>query len=1147
MGTFAAETTLKDELQKLISVMSSDRFDFFMNIPEIIEIFPSTTKDQVVVIGKNRCITVIDIKNSEILHEITVDFPIKGFAEQNSEIFICGNGISVYKAFELNRVLLENIEVKSICTSPSSLFCLQRGSLVKLNLETSELVKDLAIDGVAVVCNANFLAVRLVALKVIILNHDLTVISDLTIEARLSKIILTSSDLLIVGMAKNVQIFNCKKSVLYAEYKTSVSPNMTNFCCTDDSRYLAVFDKEISFYNLQEKKDEARVHPNIRKTSISGLKTQSGVMCFAGDFLFYCTGSEIYTVIVSESNLFLKSIELPNEIKSLEFYNQLIVNHGNLSLYNADTNTIETSSENLVGYTNEGKFTVVDKEVWLNGEVVKSIHNRAIISLSCIDGAVVTVDILGNMNVYKNGVVNYMEKIHGKKLIGVIENYLLFMSMETLEVYLGGDLKNTLKIRGRVVCFQKSLSIANVKNSSVKIWNFLDTKPNFSIKCKENFSEAIHFSISENDFFLFIATRTSVMIFSLYDYKYLGKIFYDHIEHISISKDYFFISTGTTLKVHKNPLGKECRSFTLLIPEKYSIKYWHEFKQIMRNKKMRNCQNFIYNCVVLPLCCNILHIYTHQLNEVGIKFALKNKCDFIRTSDFKSPVTIALSQKTNNILDYFVKQLGSFHDKDENTLFRTEDDLVGLNKVGTAKLYNLYKSALVVPKQKLPRFGVPLKKGQQIRISSSKLINPLEFIKKEPMIYSPKDIEGMKTLRISLEAANGTKLPLDFRVSAFRLHISLGSSKSLKFLNSLLECENKNVLVTPLIKSILLYKWNVVSYWMLLQAILFNILLVLISIFLFARDNTVVFTLIQVLNSIFFIYECLQASIGFSKYIRNFWNLMDLLRIIFILLLFVDKSYDYFTTLLLSYIVLVTWVKSVSYFRIYKPTRYLINILKQCAKDIIPFLIILFYLTFTFALTAYNISKLESNINEMTFAEAWNSVYLLNLNSFATDNYMGIQWLFFILATMTNSLLLMNMIIALLGNTYSIVKENAEVADLRELAELVIETESILFWKRKEDKKEYIHICATTENIDVLETENMASYVKYMTTVVPKVSEQIGIVEIEDKSQMEVLENSLKTVHQSFTEEAGKLAESFASDKEMIQKWLLGRKEVEVN
>ena len=305
-----------------------------------------------------------------------------------------------------------------------------------------------------------------------------------------------------------------------------------------------------------------------------------------------------------------------------------------------------------------------------------------------------------------------------------------------------------------------------------------------------------------------MADNSTLTIWSLYDKKFLGKICYEKIDQIEVSNKYIFISTNNKLCIYPNPFC-ENSSQSLLVPEKYSQKYWSALREIITNPKSKKYLIDLNSCVILPQVCNVLHLFTHQLNIICIKLAFRNGCDFIRTIKMRSPITIAIENKTGNIIDHLVKEVGILLEKDPNTFYRTENDLIMLNKIGSSKLNNLYESALVGSTQSnLPKFGCPLKKGFNVLVSSTNHIEVLKFIKKVVNINSSRDIESMKTLIISQNTDNVNNIPIDFQVSAMRIPAALGSRESIEFLQSLIETENKSILTTSIIRSLILYKYD---------------------------------------------------------------------------------------------------------------------------------------------------------------------------------------------------------------------------------------------------------------------------------------------------------------------------------------------------
>lgn len=76
------------------------------------------------------------------------------------------------------------------------------------------------------------------------------------------------------------------------------------------------------------------------------------------------------------------------------------------------------------------------------------------------------------------------------------------------------------------------------------------------------------------------------------------------------------------------------------------------------------------------------------------------------------------------------------------------------------------------------------------------------------------------------------------------------------------------------------------------------------------------------------------------------------------------------------------------------------------------------------------------------------STYTLAFGDFSTDDYSVFEWLAFVIASLFIPLVLFNLLIAIMGDTYDRVQTNAKCVDLQQQAELVLEIESLMYWKR---------------------------------------------------------------------------------------------------
>ena len=84
--------------------------------------------------------------------------------------------------------------------------------------------------------------------------------------------------------------------------------------------------------------------------------------------------------------------------------------------------------------------------------------------------------------------------------------------------------------------------------------------------------------------------------------------------------------------------------------------------------------------------------------------------------------------------------------------------------------------------------------------------------------------------------------------------------------------------------------------------------------------------------------------------------------------------------------------------------------------------------------------------------------YKLSFGDFGTDGYGAEQWALFTITSIFIPLVMFNLIIAIMGDTYGRVKEESVMVDLKEQANLVMEIESLMTWKRESGSETYITI-----------------------------------------------------------------------------------------
>jgi hypothetical protein len=245
----------------------------------------------------------------------------------------------------------------------------------------------------------------------------------------------------------------------------------------------------------------------------------------------------------------------------------------------------------------------------------------------------------------------------------------------------------------------------------------------------------------------------------------------------------------------------------------------------------------------------------------------------------------------------------------------------------------------------------------------------------------------------------------------------------------------------------------------------------------FSSDCEPLLFAIFLINTVLACYEVFQMILTKSSYVSDPWNYIDFIRMslcfVYIAMHWAGFNKIYAEKVLVG-LIFVTMVRGISYFRLFDNTRYMINLLRETIKDMKSFLILLTYSTYSFALIYFimvnNVLKYSaeatanpSSVEIKPFSEYIALSYLLSLGSFDTSGYGAFEWVIFFFASVINPLIMLNLLIAIMGDTYSRVAEEQEIADMQELTEMVIEGEYLLFCKRNKGVRSYMQICKEEE------------------------------------------------------------------------------------
>ncbi|CAG9323432.1 unnamed protein product [Blepharisma stoltei] len=164
-------------------------------------------------------------------------------------------------------------------------------------------------------------------------------------------------------------------------------------------------------------------------------------------------------------------------------------------------------------------------------------------------------------------------------------------------------------------------------------------------------------------------------------------------------------------------------------------------------------------------------------------------------------------------------------------------------------------------------------------------------------------------------------------------------------------------------------------------------------------------------------------------------------------------------------------MRGITYFRIFKNTRYMVNLITQVIKDITSFFILLFYSTLAFAFIFLVMDKDDPKLIDYIKIS-----YRLDLGDFDPTGFTSMQWVCLFLATMINMIIMLNLLISIMGDTFGKVQENAEIADRKELLGMISEIETLMFWKKSCTEKSYFQVLTGEESEET--EKNIKKFIK---------------------------------------------------------------------
>ena len=369
---------------------------------------------------------------------------------------------------------------------------------------------------------------------------------------------------------------------------------------------------------------------------------------------------------------------------------------------------------------------------------------------------------------------------------------------------------------------------------------------------------------------------------------------------------------------------------------------------------------------------------------------------------------------------------------------------------------------------------VNLKKNKEIfRVSSCCAILDSNFYRKFIVHSQNKNHSGavapsenINDNQNALMAKTGNKrLTKRVSIKAINLECIFAGKNETTFLKELNETKNKNIFGFQIVRDLILYQWKYFKKAIILKIfipyLLYFLLFCIYTTYILERKydedsdegnfrlaSYVIGAVILVFNVFWAYIEIIQISISKAEYLTSFWNFLDYTSIILncsvVIMNYSDASFQA-TNRVAAISVLILYFKLFYFLRIFFSTIYMVRMIIEIISDMKYFVCVLILSAAAFGNAFYILARDspidEDNLSGSNFIDTFIFSYKMGLGDFSTDRFEQEKgemfWILFLLNSLIILIVLLNLLIAIMGDTFDKVQETRENLMFKELINII--------------------------------------------------------------------------------------------------------------
>ena len=305
-----------------------------------------------------------------------------------------------------------------------------------------------------------------------------------------------------------------------------------------------------------------------------------------------------------------------------------------------------------------------------------------------------------------------------------------------------------------------------------------------------------------------------------------------------------------------------------------------------------------------------------------------------------------------------------------------------------------------------------------------------------------------------------------------------------EFLGSLADTENSKLFGIEVIKDIILMLWSYfkmhIIFKLLVPYFLYFIIFLVHTTYIIKNEHyessesqpyhiaAWVFGVTILVFNVYWAYvEFTQMLFHKIGYFKSFWNVLDLVSVIMnsavVIMEFSGAKFENINRVA-SVSVLILYFKIFYFLRIFFETGYLVRMIIEIVIDMRNFVVVLLIAIMAFGNSYYILGRNADSTNfagkdiSEAFIYSWNT----GLGNTSTSGFSTkdeeVLWIIYVINLIIVPVMLLNFVVAIMGDTFAKVKQTQEFTTLQEITQMMQENEFLFSRKRAFKNAKYILI-----------------------------------------------------------------------------------------